>query len=130
MVTVGVCWYQSQISDDTSVPAWLKSTRSHPMLDQFSVVYPVPGVADTRTHFVLVICRTTAPPVRLKVWSPAAAIAGLGVVFGAGELPGGSLAGALAAPPGGLPDAAPPGDGRPARDGPPGEDGLAEERAE
>jgi hypothetical protein len=60
-VTVGACWYQLAISDETCGPE-LKSTRSHPVPDHVWTEYPASGTAVTSCTELPVMSSVTFPP--------------------------------------------------------------------
>jgi hypothetical protein len=61
MVTVGACWYQLAIKDETCGPE-LKSTRSQPVPDHVWTEYPGSGTAVTSCTEPPVMSSVTFPP--------------------------------------------------------------------
>ena len=61
-MTVGACWYQLAISEDTCAPE-LKSTRSQSVPDQVCTEYPASGTADTSCIEPGTVSSVTRPPV-------------------------------------------------------------------
>lgn len=60
-MTVGACWYQLAISDETCGPE-LKSTRSQPVPDHVWTEYPALGTAVTSCTLPFVMSSVTRPP--------------------------------------------------------------------